>query len=494
MSLFWSFLNNSYAQDPYTYWVHGFAGNNSAWFPVTRAVDERDLVQDFPARHTLTQRVSYTPPGGTIGVIDLPSAASSLKQEMFRVGAQTPGIGNNAFVIAHSQGGLVSRWALDRVIPASTGGAPYFTGLVTFGSPHLGAKISNSRLNGDLDIFLNDACNRVGTAILASEVTADLGGFLTFIGLSRTAYNTVQDAKTTICDFMFSSQGTSTPNTNKFAQQKILGAVTAVDGTRSVAEDPVLNDYAIGAAKLNELSAMTLAPNTIRVNFYGAENQNQLFFRTMHYFFNQSAANAPFQATDAKEQTSVSSIIETRNNLANRSLMLREQANAIQCGWWWALTVFNPFTIYGCQVQENRANLLKTRASDIENNLGWFDNCHAQWQSIIGAREETMTIQERCICEVGTFSVSNRPCTGRDIRAGCEAETIYTSNVTIHDNDGVVVKESAIGMPGALPLDDATMRMPDSQHMQMRNDDRTKDKLKLLFNGDIHQRFRLDTK
>lgn len=491
MSLFWSFLNNSYAQEPYTYWLHGFASSNSAWFPVTRAVNERNLVTGFPARHTKALRITYTPPAGSSSVVNLPTAASSLQQEMLRENAETPGRGNTAFVIAHSHGGLVSRWALDRAIPASTS-VPYFTGLVTFGSPHLGAKISNSRLNGDLDIFLNDACNRVGTVILASEVTTDLGGFLTFIGLSRTAYNTVQDAKTTICDFMFSSQGTSTPNSNKFVQQKITGAVTGGNGVRSVAEDPILSDYAIGAPRLHELSSMTLQPNTVRVNFYGAENQNQLFFRTMHYFFNTESE--PFQYTDNAEEASISNIIETRNNLANRPFMLREQANAIQCGWWWALTVFNPFSIYNCQVQENSANLLRTRASDIENNLGWFDNCHAQWQGLIGAREETMTIQERCICEVGTFSVSNRPCTGRDIRAGCEAETIYTSNVTIHDNDGVVVKESAIGMPGAIPLDDATMRMPDSQHMQMKNDERTKDKLKLLFDGNIHLRFKLNTK
>ena len=487
-------------QDRTMYWIHGFAGNNSAWFPITRAVQEAGLVSDFPARRATCIRTPYSSPGNATGVIDLATAASSLQQVFYDNGANNSGRAENAIAVAHSQGGLVTRWATDNVIPA-VGHGKYFRGLVTFGSPHAGARISNARNlmlpNGqsELDVFLNQACNKLGGAIV-QDALPEFGWLANLFGVQSIIDNGAANAKEKICDFLFSADpnGPAPAKTTLFAQKKILGALTGVDGTRGVLDDPVISSYAIGAPELNRLNNMPLTSNIVRVNFYGSELDDGVFFRTIHYFFNQSAANHPFEATDSKEEETITKANKMRLDLANRAIAKRNEASSVQCGGLWAFAGFGGlggFLVAAvCQGQENRANTLREEAGRIEAGVTWMDNADDQWLGIIGAKQLSVSASTQCICDVGTVpSITNRPCTARELRRGCEEEMQFHTFGTREDHDGVVVKSSAMAMPGAIQISDIDARMEGSQHMQMRNDPNTKEKMNLLFEGQIDRFF-----
>ena len=476
-------------QDRTMYWIHGFAGNNSAWFPITRAVQEAGLVSDFPARRATCIRTPYSSPGNATGVIDLATAASSLQQVFQDNGANNPGKTENAIAIAHSQGGLVTRWATDNVIPA-VGHGKYFRGLVTSGSPHAGARISNARnlmlQNGqsELDAFLNQGCHRLGGAVVQDNIP-ELNGLATFFGLQTVLDNTVGGVVDKLCDFLFSADpnGPDPAKTTLFAQKKILGAFTGVDGTRGVLDDPVISSYAVGAPALNQLNNMPLTSDIVRVNFYGSELDNGVFFRTIHYFFNQSAAEQPFQATDSKEEDGVAKFTTLRNHLLSRARSNRIEANSIECGWFW----YVPVMVGPCLVVQQQANHLRSQADQIEDGARWIDNADDQWLGLIGSKQMTVTSSTtQCVCDVGTSAyVANRPCTAREIRRDCFEEVVFRTFGTREDHDGVVVKSSAMAMPGAIQISDINARMEGSQHMQMRNDPNTRDKMLLLFEGQI---------
>ncbi|MEY4936740.1 MAG: PGAP1-like protein, partial [Bacteroidota bacterium] len=98
-------------------------------------------------------------------------------------------------MIAHSQGGLVTRWAVDQTIPNTTSNMPnarQFGGIVTFGSPHLGARISNA-VSGlginfpEMDIFLNGACKKLGGAMLDGFVQNSFGWMADGLGITGIA-------------------------------------------------------------------------------------------------------------------------------------------------------------------------------------------------------------------------------------------------------------------------------------------------------------------
>ena len=478
-------------QDRTMYWIHGFAGNNSAWFPVTRAVQETGLVSGFPARRATCIRTPYSSPGNATGVIDLETAASSLQQVFQDNGANNPGRTENAIAVAHSQGGLVTRWATDNVIP-SVGHGKYFKGLVTFGTPHLGARIINAQnikvTNGqsELDVFLNEGCNKLGGAVLKDNLSK-FSGLTNLFGNSLLVNQSVTGIAAAICDNLFSKDARQTPaSQSKFLQKKIMGAPAGFDGTRGISDDPCLADYAIGASALNQLNNMPLTPDIVRVNFYGSELDEGIFFRNMHYFFKPPVRNPIFGASDIDENKTVATFNQLAKDLTNSAFQKRHEANAVQCGnWWWLGWATNLSALY-CLKQENKANTLRNEAKRLEVGAEWITKADDQWLGLIGAKQVAVTPTKQCVCDVGLSPYSaNRSCTSSEIRRGCEEELIFEKHIRREDHDGVVVKSSAMGMRGSIPITDVYARLEGSQHIQMQNDQRIKEKLLLLFEGRI---------
>jgi hypothetical protein len=508
------------AQDRPIHWLHGFRGDNSAWFKAARATDERDIIgPSYPARKVKNFLTTYTPANSVVAIGSAGDAAYAFKLRLDELNLQPvdQSVANYPpFVIAHSQGGLVTRWAVDRTIPNTTSNMPnarHFGGIVTFGSPHLGARISNA-VSGDnisfpeMDIFLNGACKKLGGAMADNVVQNAFGWMADGLKITSIVSGSVQNSKEKICDFLFSDGSqpltpttdnngvvTFIPNSQKFVQRKIIGTFAGTDGAgNTIVDDPILRDYGLGAPGITTLNSMSLTPNVKRINFYGSELDNGAFFRTMHHATNDPAKAAPFQATDAIENTSVSNWQNvTRGQLANKAIANRIEANSVQCGSLWGFAFIPTWAAY-CWLQENTANNLRKSAALMEEGVRWIDNADDQWLGMIGAKQQAVVqTSAYCICNVGAYPYSNnQPCSGTEWSRGCFQQSLFSTVTTRQDHDGVVVKSSATGMPGAVSVSDIDMRMEGSQHMQMKNDQRTMEKLLMVFDGRIDVYFRTE--
>jgi hypothetical protein len=385
----------------------------------------------------------------------------------------------------------------------------YFGGIVTFGTPHLGARISNA-ISGlgidrpEMDIFLNGACKKLGGAMVEGAVQDAFGWMADGLKITSIVSGSVQDSKEKICNFLFSDGSqplaqtsdngvvTFVPNTQKFLQRKIIGTFAGTDAAgNTVFDDPISSDYRIGGPGITELSNMPLTPNIARINFYGSELDNGIFFRTIHHFATDPVTAPHFQATDAAENAVVGNMQNvTRGQLANKAIANRIEANSVQCGSLWGLAFIPSIAAY-CWFQENTANNLRKSAVLMEEGVRWIDNADDQWLGMIGAKQQSVVQTSAfCICNTGSSPGStNRPCTGTQWSQGCFQQTMLGTVTTRQDHDGVVVKSSATGMPGAVPLSDIDMRMDGSQHMQLKNDPRTKEKLLFVFSGRAHNYF-----
>ena len=131
------------------YFVHGLGGNASALEQMANAFEDNSLnISDFPARKCLTYRPEYSN-----STSNLTSAANTVKEQVRSKAyydiehyALDP---DDAFLIGHSQGGMVLRTMahLDLVTkpsPMPSFGKGY-NGMVTLGAPLQGGKILNNR-------------------------------------------------------------------------------------------------------------------------------------------------------------------------------------------------------------------------------------------------------------------------------------------------------------------------------------------------------------
>ena len=504
MLYFTSLVN---AQQRIIHWVHGFGANTSAWFPVVVA-SEQGSGSDFPIRNIISNNVTYT--GPNIAVNTLSDAGAELRMRIRDfLTTYTGGIGNarasNSYIIAHSQGGLVSRWAADISIPTSgvSNNLKHFGGLVTFGTPHAGAKIATSRFNGNLDIFLNQGCQDLGGAIIENGISNNkYYQVLNYLWYPNPISSAVQSLKSGLCNSFFSKEITDQPRSNEFLSQRILGTLLSSGGTRSVVNDPLLYDYQQngvidpnnpnrGEPKLTQLTNTPLQPDIVRVAFYGKEINSQSFVRTLQYMSKPSQALPAFTATDNNEETgAIALLTELRNNLENAAITKDNEANGVSlssCLWFLPIG----WTAVCLSIKQKQINNLREEAAKYRKGYQWLDNSNAQWLGIIGARTQTVSTSGKCYCTFSQtpISVSNQADCLR-IGSCYRWEEITTTTIIDEDNDGVVTKSSALAMPGAIPISDADAKMEGSQHMQMRNDPNTKAKLYKLYEGGIHTFFR----
>ncbi|MEY4936741.1 MAG: hypothetical protein RIS64_3100 [Bacteroidota bacterium] len=68
------------AQDRPIHWLHGFRGDNSAWFKAARATDELNLIgTSYPARKVKNTLTTYTPANSVVAIGSAGDAAYALK-------------------------------------------------------------------------------------------------------------------------------------------------------------------------------------------------------------------------------------------------------------------------------------------------------------------------------------------------------------------------------------------------------------------------------
>ena len=446
------------------FWVHGLAGNQNSWDRANQATVLG--ATDFPARDVITAQLTY-------GTNSLITAGLNLEEVIWakKTPFENAGVTDHLrnYVIAHSQGGLVSRMTdkhydilYDRRM---------FGGIVTFGTPHGGAYILNSRDNHYIEYFADEGCTAIGSAELLSALGQNVSPFV-FNIVSNGVLSTVNGA----CDLATA-----------------LLPLTLFSELNS----PITDDFRVGASELGNLNGHG-NPNVVKVAMHGEEyidgedpaNPKQLMFRT---FSSRDAASAPvFGADDDNE------LVDLANQYTAR--YLQEFIHNLQLAQYYA---HGGFFGFNSKVKKH----LKL-AEVFKKAYDFMQKADDKWKVIIGAHAWVPNAPDACMCEwmnnlegwsfysaapgfinsaaeCADFAANyNEP--GESVNCNWSPSSI---EFVAKPSDGVVLEESQIAFLGAIPH-----LMVKTNHFQMRNSSETKSALLALYKGELQPFFLTEVK
>ena len=425
------------------YFIHGLGGNNKAWASTARACWDNSLgIDGFPARKCVTSRPNYS-----THTYSAAEAADYVRGEISSTALddKTRGIvPSRSIIIAHSQGGIVSRTLmhLDMVQqyghPTFTDGKMNYGGVVMVSSPLQGAAILKNR-----QMIINWANNGCSNLVLGPE--NNLAYKVPIIkDWIKKVLNNVSDK---VCNV-------ATDNLLPMFFKTYFEGITEDYNTATPH----------GVAYINMLNQDTLNKryrDLPKIVFYGIEPENNLLWRTLNWMYydpnGDNGANgpnpAPFEANDdwLLYKNTIKPMIDdyrakTQSHLAEYNRLYAKKQKFF-VGWF---------------VSANK--IIDEKNSWIAWDAGnsWFNNAPHQWQEILGAK------------------------------------VINGNSFTYKQSDGVVLTESSSNLPGATrppvpiyPNKDKTVDIDKgSSHMQIRNDAGLKEHLNKLLNGDYGWWFR----
>lgn len=433
--------------DRIVYWVHGLGGSPDSWARVGQATQYQapgQQIGGYPARKVVSLFPGYFQ-------FSFSGAASTLHNQLVSMGdpaSNANGITDKTinFVVAHSQGGLVTRATDKMYADLGQEGERRFGGIVTFGSPHMGAQILNNK----------DMINQLGT-----EACKELGEALVVESAQQNA----------LVDFII-------PNEPLIQIKDRFCDVFGEFILPTVFKDqlqPITEDYKVGAAPLAELNSYS-SPLP-KVAFYGVE-QEPVFYRVLYNLGVKKPNDfSTFQADDD------SPMVTRYNQLLNKYKSEYEKNKArvnylesvgLPCNaWQWIFA-----TAY-CAIWDTEYWQKVARRDAWLRGYNWLLQSNNKWKTVIGARVGTYVPQTVYRCKCGGFSF---PTTDpSDCYADCELVPWGTTNVFQYvekENDGVVLAQSANAFPGA-----PAHSLPGSNHQQMRNDSNTKVRMNEVFDG-----------
>ncbi len=447
--------------DRILYFVHGMGGDATSWNLVASRTSYLGA-PGYNARQTV-----YASPVTYLHNGNLVDAALELDHYFSTVGGplsathQITNLSKN-FIIAHSLGGLVAR-QLDQMYEESPAVfSRQFGGLVTFGSPHQGAiGLLNIDPNGK-DMarkFVTEACKILSDPELIMYPSLPILRWIP--GLDPWLKTTVQ-----------STCGTFGSVFTPFAARDFYQPITAEIHPQSNA----LND-------LN--SAGVHVPS---VAFYGVE-QEPIFWRTATSFFHLDSVGLglltdPFSATNdnalvdfaSQERAKYAGLEHTaRQGVAYHEMM----------AFAWR------FVPFAAPYHKKKAKQKLKSALAFHGANSWYADANDLYKEIIGA-QVNRTKQDGwfCLCfgRNGFWTNVDRgvvdgpeDCEPASPKEKCITFPRYVWTRQNYESDGLVLATSAHQLPGAL----AALRMPQTNHQQMRNCLQTKEKLKMLFDGHI---------
>lgn len=408
------------------FWIHGLGGNGASWsVPAQASEDPSFNVSGFDARYVHSFLFDYN--GFTDG--NLYTAANSIgnqiKMQTLNSGESFVNDRTRNFIIAHSQGGLVSREILHNDCAAQANGTltPQergYGGLVTVSSSLQGAQILNNQ-NMIIDMA-GDACEKLTKGpLLTAHAVLDSSYFVDwvvrYIGRKLVDKDVCGFASGTIVPFLFKD------NTSSITQDYYVGATRI-----NTFNNDVNNNY------YNEIP---------KVAFYGVEPRQNLLWRTAQWLQNAPHQVDPWQAND--DWTFYNSYVHPHyNNYYAQYLFYKEKWET----YYW--------------VPALRSYYLK-RYQAWRDGYEWLNNANQGWEAVIGALEYEI---------VGWHGLSPE------------------FDVILKESDGVVLKESAINLPGSTHAPVILRgilvngQWTGSSHMQVRNDDALKTNLQKLYSGD----------
>lgn len=437
--------------------LHGLGGDGTSWNLVA-ARTSYGGAPNYPAR-----RVPYsTPPtyyhNGSLtdAALDVHAALATAQQAL---GAPLGLPANQNLVVAHSLGGVVAR-RLDDLYRDSASFQRQFGGIATFGSPHLGAIALYNASPYGLDLarpFVREACEALGHPEVAVYPSLPLLRWIP--GLDPLLKQTVKSACGTLGN--------------------VFTPFAAKDFYR-----PVTLDILPWSAAIQNLHAQ--GSEVPIVAFYGVEEE-PIFWRTAQSFFSLDSMGVqqmtdPFFATNDQQLVDFAQRERDRfealaDGAADAALNYREAAHA------WRLLV--PLAHY-YRRQAHR----KESAVTALNQAGlWYAHANGVYKTIVGA-QKVQWLQDGWMCtcvnqQTGTVERSwvEAPddCEPSGGFEDCHVTHRYVLRVFQYESDGMVLAHSAGNVNGAV----LSVRLPKTNHQQMRNCTETKEKLRLLYNGQL---------
>lgn len=362
-----------------------------------------------------------------------------------------------------------------------------FGGIVTFGTPHQGASIINNAVpdqNGNAMVldFFEQSCKDL--AIGPAKENAYIAGGTSFIirlVLNRINIDTIVDG--------------------------FCGVVKPIVPTLfQDFNQQITQDFKSGGVVVDSLNQDT--SSIPKIAFYGEEEDETMFWRTMHYLMNNPNDDEYFDAIH--DSIAV--------NWAKDNMM---KYYAKYFGWkklwgYYQYTNNNPCLVpaWNCDpcnyynLPPSCNTVTKPQAKEIyegfKRGYDWWINANDGYRAIIGAVElDTTTVQE-CWCrDCASWEYTGacaywhdwyphdlNDCTnivdpglyGQEWRQCEQRPTTYIIK-NFKKADGVVLAESASRFPNGDGTYAVAERMDKSSHQQMRNDDQTKEKLNKTFGG-----------
>ena len=444
--------------DRYVYWVHGLGGNPGSWAKAGEASQFSEHNKEhFSARKLQSYFPTYTEDGGLL------IAGQELEQDIESTALQEDQNPLRDFIIARSQGGLVSK-SLIYTQNCSNQQVPIpdqrFGGLVTVCSPLNGAAINNQKKAGVLSQMVEDACDalleKVDAALHVWYLPEELGGFV--------------DSFCNIFGFDI--------------VPAILGSVSP----------PITTEYEVGNPLLDTINSCT-APHIYKVSFYGEENRDKLFWKTLNFFVSFPNDYDHWEADDEAELKLYNWGQRQKLNYLVKVAKHQHQMDLLEslgypCDWWQWLA--DPA---GCTIWDLVYNNQRKKRDAHQKGVDWFDDVNDQWLVAIGALDydttNTTVANYTCICEDDAGHVWEIPvdnpsdCSiyevgGTECTTTTNTSTTTTIQLTYKPSDGVVLKESAVHMTGATH---PPVKLINTSHMQSMNNGELKIKLTNLYDG-----------
>ncbi len=373
----------------------------------------------------------------------------------------------HAIIIGHSQGGIVSRRIDYAYHTGEWGPEPRtFGGLVTFGSPHQGARVLNNK--DDLVAWSGTTCSAL-TAGPLSEVVEN--SFFLDLFLSPA----------TLAGFSDFFCGTIENNIAPILFKDYFTGIT--------------ESYEVGSEQLAELN--TFVPEIPYVCFYGVETEPLMWNTLIHIIPGHEPNNVvtygvmPFGSGDDNTLAEYADVMIDKyyskylsyDNLANTydDIIHGFDLTTIAC----YLTILCPFVV------NNDYNEAITIRDGYKEGYDWFMDANSTWKGFIGAYELTAT-DKTCYCidygPLGDLDAEeyiaspDGTCITEDDNTDCN--TIQNYDWISKESDGVVLVESASECLGQVAvIEPYDRKMVGSNHFSMRNDAQTQEKLDELFHG-----------
>lgn len=430
------------------FWIHGLAGNEKSWNRVNQATYDQGLypVSGYPERIMDGCAISYadrenSPMSGLANYY-----IDQIEQWRKLYGRDTLNpLGNMA--IAHSQGGIVARAMRKRYMDATLfpRKPAQFNALATFGTPHGGAPIINNSHpdTGMAQSWVTNGC-RILTAVEINNLIDKYWLIATLINPKA-----VESFSNTLC---YGFEDLVLPI--------LISSIRKDAGTEYAAGSPylpVIEDLA-----RNTDSAMLV------VTFYGVE-QEPVLWRVLHSmtYDLDTVRGTHILATDPFAMNDDSGLPHEINKLISHY-----RAKARDYG-------SRSFDVFDRNRYYNRMKWQQNR-----NAVEWLETANMYWKRIIGARRDsTYANGYMCYCLSGTSYWTSDP---RACSRYCTVVPYVRHMIIEEPSDGIVTVSSQRAYPGA-----PSFEMKNTNHMQERNCEETKNRLNELFDGLHGDAFRL---